>query len=154
MRTVKLAKACSLATALASATVFGALAQSQPSLPAQSPSMPSAVTKPDAGLPHATSQSSQQPIAQPKTPNGVKVNPLLGLAVFSADGNRLGLVHSVNAEPDGNVKAIHIRTGGFLGFGGKLVAIPEGKFRRVGENIMLQMRSDEVDKLPELKEPR
>jgi PRC-barrel domain len=150
MRTVKLAKACSLATALASATVFGALAQSQPSLPAQSPSMPSAVTKPDAGLPQATSQSSQQPIAQPKTPNGVKV----GLAVFSADGNRLGLVHSVNAEPDGNVKAIHIRTGGFLGFGGKLVAIPEGKFRRVGENIMLQMRSDEVDKLPELKEPR
>jgi hypothetical protein len=81
-----------------------------------------------------------------------KVNPLIGLAVFSSDGSKLGNVQSVNAEPDGKVKAIHIKTGGFLGFGGKMVAIPEGKFTRSGENIQLGMTSDEVSKLPELKE--
>jgi len=74
------------------------------------------------------------------------------LAVFSSDGSRLGSVHSVSADSDGKVKAIHIKTGGFLGIGGKLVAIPEGKFTRAGENIQLGMTVDEVSKLPEVKQ--
>ena len=90
--------------------------------------------------------------ALPRTTEAPKVNPLVGLAVFSSDGNKLGNVHSVNAEPDGKVKAIHIKTGGFLGIGGKLVAIPDGKFTRSGENIQLGLTSDEVSKLPEVKE--
>ena len=62
-----------------------------------------------------------------------KVNPLVGLAVFSSDGSKMGTVQSVSAAPDGSVKAIHIKTGGFLGFGGKLVAIPEGRFTKSGD---------------------
>jgi sporulation protein YlmC with PRC-barrel domain len=147
MRNFKLAKACGLATALGLVTAFSALAQSQPSTPSQS-SSPSATIRPDGGHPQADpAQSSRRQLAEPTAPSGAKVNPLLGLAVFSADGSRLGVVHSVAAEPDGNVKAIHIRTGGFLGFGGKLVAIPQQKFRKVGENIKLQMTADEVGKL-------
>ena len=61
-------------------------------------------------------------------------------------------MQSVSADPDGKVKAIHLKTGGFLGFGGKLVAIPEGKFTKAGENVQLGMTSDEVSKLPEVKE--
>jgi hypothetical protein len=72
--------------------------------------------------------------------------------VFSSDGSRLGSVQSVNAEPDGKVKAIHIKSGGFLGFGGKMVAIPEGKFTRSGDNVQLGLTADEVSKLPEVKE--
>ena len=81
-----------------------------------------------------------------------KVNPLIGLAVFSSDGSKLGSVHSVSAEPDGKVKAIRLKTGGFLGIGGKLVAVPDGKFTRAGDNIQLGMTADEVSKLPEVKE--
>jgi hypothetical protein len=82
----------------------------------------------------------------------VKVNPLIGLAVFSSDGSKLGSVHSVSAAPDGKVKAINIKTGGFLGIGGKLVAIPDGKFTRAGDNVQLGMSADEVSKLPEVKD--
>ena len=62
------------------------------------------------------------PAMTPRTDKSVtapaKANPLIGLAVFSSDGNKLGTVHSVSAEPDGKVKAIRLKTGGFLGIGG------------------------------------
>jgi len=78
-------------------------------------------------------------------------NPMIGLNVFSSDGNKLGSVQSVDAAPDGKVRAIRLKTGGFLGFGGKLVEIPEGKFTKSGDNVQLGMSSDEVSKLPEVK---
>ena len=107
----------------------------RPSDPAMKPAEP---TRP--AMPRTTEQTAP------------KVNPLVGLAVFSSDGSKLGNVHSVNVEPDGKVKAIHIKTGGFLGIGGKLVAIPDGKFTRAGDNIQVGLTSDEVSKLPEVKE--
>jgi PRC-barrel domain len=103
--------------------------------------------------PQATEPARPTDPAMPRTTEvSPKVNPLVGLAVFSSDGSKLSNVHSVNVEPDGKVKAIHIKTGGFLGIGGKLVAIPEGKFTRSGDNIQLGLTSDEVSKLPEVKE--
>ena len=81
-----------------------------------------------------------------------KVNALVGLAVFSSDGSKIGTVQSVSAAPDGSVKAIQIKTGGFLGFGGKLVAIPEGRFTKSGDNVQLGLTADEVSKLPAVKE--
>jgi sporulation protein YlmC with PRC-barrel domain len=110
----------------------------EPPRPAEPAMKPAEPTRP--ALPRTTEQTAP------------KVNPLVGLAVFSSDGSKLGNVHSVNVEPDGKVKAIHIKTGGFLGIGGKLVAIPDSKFTRSGENIQLGLTSDEVSKLPEVKE--
>jgi hypothetical protein len=74
------------------------------------------------------------------------------MAVFSADGSKVGTVHSISTAPDGAIKGIHIRTGGFLGFGARLVAIPEGRFTRNGDAIQLGLTANEVSKLPELKE--
>jgi PRC-barrel domain len=111
-----------------------------------SPSPPSAT--PPSATPTPTSPTPQRP-AQ-KTPDNPK--SFVGLTVFSSDGNKMGTVQSVSATPDGTVKAIHIKTGGFLGFGGKLVAIPEGRFTKAGENIQLGISADEVGKLPEVKE--
>ena len=75
-------------------------------------------------------------------------NPLIGLAVFSSDGSKLGTVDTVDGEPDGKITAINITTAGFLGFGTKVVAIPQGKFQRVGGIVRLDMTADEVSKLP------
>lgn len=124
---------------------------------------PTTPERPQATEPPRPSDPAMKPAEKPTEPTrpatprttqqtAPKVNPLIGLAVFSSDGSKLGNVHSVNAEPDGKVKAIHLKTGGFLGIGGKLVAIPEGKFTRSGENIQLGLTSDEVGKLPEVKE--
>ena len=78
-------------------------------------------------------------------------NPLIGLPVLSSDGLKIGMVESVDGEPDGKISAINITMAGILGFGAKLVAIPDGKFRRVGDTVHLGITADEARKLPELK---
>jgi sporulation protein YlmC with PRC-barrel domain len=78
-------------------------------------------------------------------------NPLIGLLVLSSDGKKVGMVESVDGEPDGKISAINITTAGFLGFGAKLVTIPEGKFRRIGDRVQLGVTADEASKLPPLK---
>jgi sporulation protein YlmC with PRC-barrel domain len=128
--------------------------ETQPTSPA--PSAPPAATQP---APSPMPPPATRPSTEPKRPvtgpadksAAAKTNPLIGLAVFSSDGSRLGTVQSVATEPGGKVTAIHIKTGGFLGFGGKTVAIPEGKFTRAGDNVQLGMTSEEVSKLPEIK---
>ena len=135
---------------LATAPLIAANAQTQP----PAPSEPPAASKPEtAPLPQTL--PTQKPMIAPRADKSVtppaKVHPLIGLAVFSADGNNLGSVHSVASDAHGKVAAIHIKTGSFLGIGGKLVAIPEGKFTRSGVNVRLGMTAEEVSKLPEVK---
>jgi sporulation protein YlmC with PRC-barrel domain len=121
---------------------------------AQSTNQPS----PDATPPATRSEPSplppaattQRPMDKPVAT--VNAKALMGLAVFSSDGSKMGTVQSVSQAPDGSVKAIRIKTGGFLGFGTKLVAIPEGRFTKSGDSIQLGITADEVGKLPEVKE--
>src|SRR5438876_1223973 len=96
----------------------------------QSPTSPSA-SPPSATQPMPPPVPQTNPGTRPVVPGSGErnvvapiKNPLIGLPVFSSDGNRLGIVDSIDGQPDGKVTAINIRTGGFLGFGTKLVAIP------------------------------
>jgi hypothetical protein len=68
------------------------------------------------------------------------------------DGSKVGDVRAVKTTPDGKVTALHVRSGGFLGFGGKIVEIPEGKFTRNGDHLELTFTADEVSKLPGVKD--
>ncbi len=99
MSNLKLVRLLSAATLL-SVYSLGAVAQQapQPSPPAEKPPM----AKPEATPPKA----SQAPAA----------HPLIGLTAFSSDGSKVGDVRAVNTAPDGKV-TLHLRTGGFLGFG-------------------------------------
>jgi sporulation protein YlmC with PRC-barrel domain len=125
----------------------------------QTPSQP---TQPAPAVPHPGPpgpKAEPGPEAAPVPPKAPAVRPseapaaqsLVGLNVFSADGTRVGEVRSVATGPKGEIVALHIRTGGFLGFGGRIVAIPEGKFIRSGQSIRLDLDSDEVTGLPEVK---
>jgi PRC-barrel domain len=116
---------------------------------------PAPATPPPAARPDP---SPMPPTAvPPRTPDKsvtapTKANPLIGMAVFSSDGSKVGTVHAVSATPDGTVKAIQFKTGGFLGFGGKSVSVPEGRFTKSGDSVQLGITSEEVSKLPEVKE--
>lgn len=97
------------------------------------------------------SGSAPAPHAQGKAmPSDART--LIGIDVFSQDQTRVGSVEKVVSGPDGAMQAIHIKTGGFLGFGGKLVAIPQGKFAMRGQNVQLLLTSDEVAHLPAVKD--
>jgi hypothetical protein len=72
--------------------------------------------------------------------------PQPGMPVFCA-GNKIGTVESVSAAPNGEVKVLSIMMETFLGFGGRLVAIPASKFRVVGDIVQVDMTTDELVKL-------
>jgi hypothetical protein len=116
----------------------------------QTPASTSAAAPPAAMRP--------QQATLPKTPRdpsmltASKASPLLGLSVFSLDGARLGNVRGVEAGADGVTSAIYLITGGFLGFGGKLVALPVGTFTHDPEKIVVHMSVDEVGRLPAVEE--
>jgi hypothetical protein len=143
---------------VSSAAALAATAQTQTPAPQTSPPpavKPEPAPTPPAGPQMKPSDSVRGPLTAPKPSDTQSAapakNPMIGLSVFSSDGSKLGSVQSVNAGSDGTVKAIRLKTGGFLGFGGKMVEIPEGKFTKSGENVQLGMTADEVSKLPEVK---
>jgi hypothetical protein len=124
----------------------------------QTPASPSPATPPAAMRPQTVMPPAQQRANPPGTDSasstmaGTKVIPLLGLSVFSLEGSKLGSVRGVEAGADGAITAIYLITGGFLGFGGKLVAIPVGKFTHDPEKIVVLMSVDEVARLPAVEE--
>jgi len=95
----------------------------------------------------ASAALAQMPPTQVAKPGA----DLLGRTVYASNGPRIGVVHCVTVK-SGELVSIHPKAGGFLGFGGRLVAIPVGKFVKSGDiNIQIAMTSDEVEKLPKKK---
>ena len=141
------------AVLVASAAAITASAQTQTPAPDTQTTPPAAKPEPapPSTGPAMKPSSPAMPSATDKQSAAPAKNPMIGLSVFSSDGSKLGSVQSVTAGSDGKVKAIRLKTGGFLGFGGKLVEIPEGKFTKSGDNVQLGLTSDEVSKLPEAK---
>ena len=135
---------------LAAVPALSVLAQTQ-SPTAPETGTPPAAVKPDA-MPPAQRPTTPSAVPEMTVKTPIKGNALVGLAVFSSDGSKLGAVRSVALGPDGNVRAIYLKTGGFLGFGGKVVAIPQGKFTHAADTIQVSMTADEVNKLPEAEE--
>jgi hypothetical protein len=147
MLNLKQVRRIGIAALIASVPLLQASAQTTPPA-SEPPSATPPAAKPAPMPPSATAPS--KPDKSVTAPG--KVDPLIGLNVLSSDGSKLGAVQSVKSATDGKAQEIHIKTGGFLGFGGRLVAIPENKFTRKGDTIQVQMTADEVSKLPELKE--
>ena len=131
---------------------LAAAAQQAPVQPPQDERLPPARTAPDT-RPPAVRRRPKPPAVNPsEAPAAQPAQSLVGLDVFSSDGTRVGEVRSVNTGPGGDIVSLHVRTGGFLGFGGRIVAIPEGKFIRTGQSVRLDLNSDEVTGLPEVKD--
>ena len=151
MSNLKRAKILAAAAFLAAAPLAFAAAQTTTS-PPTSPTTSPPAARPESATPGTTPSDTTRSPATPDKSAAMTASSLVGLAVFSSDGSKISNVRSVTTEPDGKVKAIQFKTGGFLGFGGKVVSVPDGKFTRSGENIQLRMSADEVSKLPEVKE--
>jgi hypothetical protein len=129
-----------LAVPAASAT-----AQTQPPIPSQT--APPEIVRPQTTLP-----KERQTMPSDKADNGADAHvALVGLVAFSSDGQKLGSVQDVSTGPDGKT-VIFLRTGGFLGFGARIVAVPEAKFTRTGDFIQLGMTAHDVGELAGAKD--
>ena len=102
---------------------------------------------------HPAAQKPAPPVPdQRKAAAAPAVQSLVGKDAFSSDGSRVGDVRAVKTAPDGKITALLLKTGGFLGLGGRMVEIPEGRFKPSTQDVRLDMTADEASKLPEVKD--
>jgi hypothetical protein len=74
---------------------------------------------------------------------------VIGLPVLAADGIKIGQVADVSKTTDGHIDRIRVLTGSVLGFGERVVEIPQPEFRiRDGNVLLSDLTADMVAQLP------
>jgi sporulation protein YlmC with PRC-barrel domain len=115
-------RSLALAVVMGSLAASPALAQSeQPQTGTPNTSAPA--TKPAApvAVPTNTSDAKFIPSAQA---GDWRASKIVGVNIYGADNKSIGEVSDVVISKDGAIKAVVIGVGGFLGVGGKNVAVP------------------------------
>jgi sporulation protein YlmC with PRC-barrel domain len=88
---------------------------------------PTATTDPANMAPATASESSFQ--------GNWRASKVVGLSVYNDNNESLGSINDLLTDKTGNIKAVVIGVGGFLGVGEHLVAIPFDKIKFVNEPI-------------------
>lgn len=150
MKTLKPLRLLGAATFL-SVSALAAMAQSTPPAPSSPPAEKPPMVKPETA-PAPQTAPTPAPQTSPKSTTAPAAHPMIGRNALSSDGSKAGDVRAVKTGPDGKVTAIQLKVGGFLGFGGKIVEVPDNKFTQKGDTIQLGYTSDELSNLPEVKD--
>jgi len=96
---------------------------------AQSPTTPSESTKMAPAPATASDMSSSY--------QGTwRASKMVGLSVYNDSNESLGSINDLLTDKSGNIKAVVIGVGGFLGVGEHLVAVPLDKVKFVNEPIV------------------
>jgi sporulation protein YlmC with PRC-barrel domain len=65
-----------------------------------------------------------------------RASKLVGLSVYNENNESLGSINDLLTDKSGNIKAVVIGVGGFLGVGEHLVAVPLDKIKFVNEPVV------------------
>ena len=90
----------------------------------------------------ATAQNQQPPPPATQPPAAQEQTNLVGLPVYSTDGQKLGEVTEVGTV--GGRKMLRAEIGAFLGIGPSPVLIPADMFAHKNDRIEVAMTADEV----------
>ena len=88
-----------------------------------------------------TATSDQTPTASPVAASDSsyqgdwRASKVVGLNVYNDDNSSIGSINDLLTDKGGNIKAVVIGVGGFLGVGTHLVAVPYDKIKFVTEPI-------------------
>jgi sporulation protein YlmC with PRC-barrel domain len=64
-----------------------------------------------------------------------RTSKVVGLKIYNDNGNSIGSIDDLLTDKGGNIKAVVIGVGGFLGVGEHLVAVPFNKIKFVNEPV-------------------
>jgi sporulation protein YlmC with PRC-barrel domain len=95
---------------------------------AQSPTAPAETSKAPAPATASDMSSSYQ--------GTWRASKMVGLSVYNDSNESLGSINDMLTDKSGNIKAVVIGVGGFLGVGEHLVAVPLDKVKFVNEPIV------------------
>jgi sporulation protein YlmC with PRC-barrel domain len=88
---------------------------------------PAPTDRPSSTAPAAASDSSFQ--------GTWRSSKIIGLNVYNDNNENLGSINDLLADKSGNIKAVVIGVGGFLGVGTHLIAVPFDKMKFVNEPV-------------------
>jgi sporulation protein YlmC with PRC-barrel domain len=80
---------------------------------------------------------------------GVKAGRLEDMEVVGGDGNEVGEVEEVLANPAGQIVAVTVEAGGFLGIGAKEVVVGLDRLRLTDDRLVTDLTKDQAAALPE-----
>ena len=136
-----------IALVLLAATSLPAVAQPAPA-PGSSSSQdaPKPAPAPDAATPApaATSETDGKTVSNPnlqvasvKLEDGYRASKVIGAAVYNDQNQQIGSVDDIILNPQNQAVLAVVSVGGFLGVGGKLIAMPYGDLKRDDGKIMM-----------------
>jgi sporulation protein YlmC with PRC-barrel domain len=64
-----------------------------------------------------------------------RASKVVGLSVYNENNESIGSINDLLTDRNGNIKAVVIGVGGFLGMGSQLVAVPFDKIKFVNEPV-------------------
>ena len=105
---------------LAASALFGTVAFAQTQTPSATADKPAATAA-------STSNASYQ--------GDWRTSKMVGLNVYNENNESIGSINDLLADKSGNIKAVVIGVGGFLGVGEHLVAVPFDKVKFVTEPV-------------------
>ncbi len=89
-------------------------------------------------------------VSQVKLANGLRASKLIGASVYNEANEKIGTVDDLILSTEDKAVVAVIQVGGFLGAGGKLVAVPYTQLRLEKDNkvVMAGATKDELNALP------
>lgn len=88
----------------------------------------------------------------PGDPSELDQRALLGLPVWSSDGQELGVVTQVLTDRNGKVEAVHADVGRFMGLGDRKVRVDASLIAVTEGRIILSISAEEMLMLPDVDE--
>lgn len=79
----------------------------------------------------------------------MRAEQLIGKDVYGSQGEQIGEIEDIVINKQGKAKAALLDVGGFLGIGGKRVAVPFDRLNMQGDRIIAGMSKDQIRGLPE-----
>lgn len=89
------------------------------------------------------------------TDMGLTKDQLVGKTLYGADDEEVGEIQDVAMGTDGTVESVLIDVGGFLGIGGKTVAVPVDQVEMQGDKVMASgLTKEQAEEMPEHSKPQ
>jgi sporulation protein YlmC with PRC-barrel domain len=91
----------------------------------------------------------QQQSAQPAM-TGAQAERLIGTDAVTANGDDIGEIENLLVEANGQVKAVVVEWGGFLGIGESRAAVPwdQVQLNEAGDQVTINMTRSEMEAMP------
>jgi len=79
--------------------------------------------------------NTAEAVASPSVQGDWRASKVVGLNVYNDNNQNVGSINDLLTDKNGNIKAVIIGVGGFLGVGEHLVAVPFDKIKFVNEPV-------------------